>query len=247
LASSAFDTSASRAAISRVAFSRCACRVKRLRIEPDRLEAVANLRFAQIFKIDTEALPVGKLRVVFSLASEVGIDLDAVADIADEDEGRPAMRRRQRAGIFLRLPLGIDHQDVPGAACSRLAALRCVLFRVFFRSEEIALSGDGLVPALPAALFGFEDKRSLSIEINPPNRVAIIAMMGHHSLEHVIVAFARGACRLGMRQSERIAQLSEKQRIIGAFLPALLALPANDKGLCILRRLGRRRCHPASV
>ena len=58
-------------------------RIERLRIEPDRLEAVAHFRLAQIFKIDAKALAIGKLRVVLSLAGEVGIDLDAVTDIAD--------------------------------------------------------------------------------------------------------------------------------------------------------------------
>src|SRR5215204_4023739 len=43
--------------------------------------------------------------------------------------------------------------------------------------------------------------------------------------------------RLGnirMRQIEHVAKLGEKQRVIGAFLPALLALPAGDERFCLL-------------
>ena len=38
-----------------------------------------------------------------------------------------------------------------------------------------------------------------------------------------------------MRQPQRIAKLGEEQRVIGALLPALLALPARYKGRCSLR------------
>lgn len=92
-------------------------------IEPYRLEAVAHLWFAQVFEINTKALAVGKLGVVLPLPGEIGIDLDAVADVADEDERRPTMRGRQGAGVFLRLPLGVEHQDVPGAARTPAAAI----------------------------------------------------------------------------------------------------------------------------
>jgi hypothetical protein len=132
----------------------CAGRIERLRIEPDRPQPLAHLGFAQVFKIDAEILPIRKLRIVFSLPGEIRIDLDAVPDIANKNERRPAMRRRQRAGIFFRLPLGIDHQDVPGAAGAWLAALGCI----GLGGEEIVLPGDGLVAALPSALFGFEDE-----------------------------------------------------------------------------------------
>src|SRR5262245_39269510 len=87
-----------------------------MRIEPVVLRPVAHSRFTKILKVDAKALTVGKLCVIFTMASEVGIKLDAMAHIADQDERRPTMRRRQRAGILLRLPLGVEHQDVPGAA-----------------------------------------------------------------------------------------------------------------------------------
>src|SRR5262249_4247145 len=66
-------------------------RIERLRVEPDSVETFADLRLTQLFKIDAETLPIGKLRVIFPLASEISIDFNAVADITNEDEGWPAV------------------------------------------------------------------------------------------------------------------------------------------------------------
>ena len=64
-----------------------------------------------------------KLGVILPLPCEVGINLDAMADVANKDEGRSAVRWRQGTSIFFSLSLGVDHQDVPGAARTGLAAL----------------------------------------------------------------------------------------------------------------------------
>ena len=108
--------------MSRVTFAGLARRIERLRLVPDGLKAIADLRLAQVLEIDAEALAVRKLGVVFSLPGEVGIDLDAMTDIADKDKRRPAVRGWQRAGVFFGLPLGVEHQHVPGAVCAALAA-----------------------------------------------------------------------------------------------------------------------------
>jgi hypothetical protein len=65
-------------------------RVEFVRIEPDEPQALADFRVAKLFEIDAKPLPVWKLRVIFSLAREVGVDLEAMADIADDQERRPA-------------------------------------------------------------------------------------------------------------------------------------------------------------
>ena len=106
------------------------------------LEPLAHLLLAQVFEIDAKALPVGELRVVLPLAGEVGIDLDAVADVADEDEGRPAVRGRQRAGIVLGLPPGVQHQHVPGAVAPR----RPRSAAASSADEQVVLAGDFLAP-----------------------------------------------------------------------------------------------------
>lgn len=66
-------------------------RVQRYWIEPDFAQAFAGFLIAQVFKINAEGLAVWELSVVLSLSREVGIDLDAMSDVADEDERRPAV------------------------------------------------------------------------------------------------------------------------------------------------------------
>lgn len=111
-----------------------------MRIEPDRLQAVAHLGLAQIFEVDSKALAIGELRVIFALPGKVGIDLDTVTDVADDDERRPAVRWRQGAGVFFRLSLGVEHKHVPSAPGTGLAAIR----HIALGRKKIALPGDRL-------------------------------------------------------------------------------------------------------
>jgi hypothetical protein len=85
------------------------------RIGPDQPQALPHLRPAQIVEVDAEGPAVGELDVVAALAGEVGIGLDHVADIADQDERRPPVIGRQGTGIVLGLAAGVQHQHVPGA------------------------------------------------------------------------------------------------------------------------------------
>jgi hypothetical protein len=99
-------------------------RIERFRGEPDLAQPIANVADAEVFEINAKGLAVRELGVVLALSGKIRIDLDAVADVADQDEGRPAVRGRQRAGVFLRLPLGVEHQHVPGAVRAMLPGFR---------------------------------------------------------------------------------------------------------------------------
>src|SRR3546814_11706586 len=83
---------------------------------PDRRQAVAHVLVPQVVEHDPIARTVGKLSVRLSRAGEVGIDLDAVADVRDEQERRPAMLRRKRLGVTLGLGLRSEERRV-GTAC----------------------------------------------------------------------------------------------------------------------------------
>ena len=92
LASSRFDTAASRSAISRVALCRLwlgssACGSFHILVKSSRVSG-----FAQFVEMDAKALAIGELGVVAAFAGEIGIELEAMADIAHHDEGRPFMR-----------------------------------------------------------------------------------------------------------------------------------------------------------
>ena len=69
--------------------------------------------------------------------------------------------------------------------------------RIGLRQKIVALSGDCLVAALPAALLGFENERILAIEIDPADRVAIVTVTRHDALEDVIVALVRAPAGSG--------------------------------------------------
>ena len=91
---------------------------------PDRAQTVSDGRVAQIFQRNGVAVPIRELGVVLPLAGKVGVDLDHVTHIDYQDEGRPAVLLRQRAGVVLRLPLGGAHHLVPAPrAASGCASL----------------------------------------------------------------------------------------------------------------------------
>ena len=97
---------------------------------------------------DGIAVPVRELGVVLPLTGEVGVDLDHVADIDDQDEGRPAVLLRQRAGVILSLLLGGAHHPVPAPrAAGRCAGLD--LRRVL--GDQVRLAGIGLLWPRPAS------------------------------------------------------------------------------------------------
>ena len=62
-------------------------RVELVRVQPYQTKPLADFRAAKVFEIDAEALAVGKLRVVFALPGKVRVNLEAMANVADYEEG----------------------------------------------------------------------------------------------------------------------------------------------------------------
>ena len=126
--------------------------IEGVRFAPDRAQAVSDGPVAQTLQRNGIAVPIRELGVVLPLAGEVSVDLDHMADIDDEDEGRPAVLLRQRAGVVLRLPLGGAHHPVPAPrAAGRCACLD--LRRVL--GDQVRLAGLGLLCLDPlGGLFG---------------------------------------------------------------------------------------------
>ena len=86
------------------------------RVEPDAAETVADCFVAEIVEAEAEAARVGEGLVGAAGLGEVGIDLDAVADIDDEKEGRGWFVGGEMAGVALGLAFGPPHGVVPGGA-----------------------------------------------------------------------------------------------------------------------------------
>jgi len=61
------------------------------------------------------------------------------------------------------------------------------------------LPSDFLSAALPAALFRFQDETIFSIEVNPPDGIAVVAMARHDAFEHIVITLMAGVRRVGMR------------------------------------------------
>ncbi len=210
--------------MSRVTFARCLRRIERSRIEPDFAKAFANLLVAEVFKIDAEGLSVRELSVVLSLPGKIRIDLDAMADVADEDERRPAMRGGQGAGVFFRLAPGVEHQHVPGAICAASAARSSGISAVNRSCWPATLLG-----ALQAALLGLQNEAVPLVEVDPPLRVAFVPMLLDGPFEDVIVVLVGGIGRIRRRQSQQCDQFVEERDVVRTLLAALAALPAPDK------------------
>lgn len=211
-------------------------RVELVRIEPDRAQPLADVVGAQILEKDPKVLPVGKLRIIFSLAGEIGIELEAMADVANDQEGWPAFRGRERLGVVLRLAPGVDHEDVPGAR-GRAAAVRGRLLRLGL--EEIALLG--LLGAGPAALLRLEDEAAALVEVDSSARCRAVQLAeGHPALEDIGVGVrvVRGGLRT--RHAQRVAEFGQEQRVVGALLPAVSGRPMGHEGLEIGNRHGVR-------
>ncbi len=93
-----------------------ALRVERVRLGPDGAQPLADFGVGQIGEIDAEGCGVRKLRVMFAGAGEIGIEIEAEADVADDQEWRPSLLGRQVTGVGLSLAAGSEHGLRPLAA-----------------------------------------------------------------------------------------------------------------------------------
>jgi len=201
-------------------------RVERGRIGPDADEALAHGRVPQVVEVDPEASAVRELVVDLPVAAEVGVDLEAVADVADDEKRRRIVADRQQPHVGFGLLARIDHEHVPGpvGAPPPLVGGR--------NHEERQLPDDLVAGTLQAGLLGLEDEAAAPVEVDArmgDRAVAVDAPDG--ALEDVVVALRRGAGGLGPRQPKRVAELDQEQAVIGPLLPALAALPPPDEGV----------------
>ncbi len=160
-----------------------------------------------------------------------------MADIADQDEGRPAVRRGQAAGIAFRLPPCVHQQHVPRSP--RVPPPESLRL-----AEQVHVVGEFLAAALLPALLGFENEATLLVEIDAARgECAVAVRLLHDPFEDVIVFFRRGGGRVGALHPEDVAQLRQEQAVVGALLAAFATLPSVNEGvepfgLCKFRQSG---------
>jgi hypothetical protein len=194
------------------------------RIGPDTSQPLPDLRAAQVLQIDAERLAIGELGVVLPLAGEVGIGLDDVADVADQDERRPAMIDRQRPCITLGLAASVQHQHVPGPAGVAHAAGRR------FHAGQI-LDRDLLRTLYLPRLLGLQDETAALVEVDTAEAERPIdGRAPDRAFEDVVVLVGRSSGGGRAAHAEHVAEFGQEQGVVGAFLPTLLALPPGDEG-----------------
>lgn len=120
------------------------------RLVPNGAQAFKDLGLAQVAKADLIAAAVGELRVAMTGEREIGPNLQGLADVHDEQEGRPAVFFGHRARVFVRLPLGLHKHTGEG----RGAALAVHRTRPLVRALH--------------ALLGLPHKSAAPVQINAP-------------------------------------------------------------------------------
>ena len=191
---------------------------------PDQTEPLTDLGIAQAVERDPEALGVRELAVALPGPAEVGIELEAVADVDDDQERRPAVVDRERLGVALGLTPSALHGDAPGPGASDGGAFSRLRL---YASEERQLFFELLV----RTLFCLHDEGVAPVEVNASGAGRVVRV-GEPDRVLKPVAIARGIARCRARpiDVQHVAQLDGERLEVGAFGGAGLR-PPRDEGL----------------
>ena len=158
--------------------------------------------------------------VVLAGAGEVGEELDHVADVDGDEEGRVLVG--ERAGVGLGLAAGADHGVVPArGAHGRRGGRRGGEERELRRRRGMR------------AALGFEDEAAALVEVDAAGGAG--AREGHRVLEAVAVG-VRGVGAVRADQVDQVVQ----ERLRGGELARVGVLPARDEGFGVGGRHGGR-------
>jgi len=158
---------------------------------------------------------------VLALPREVGVQVDAVADVHHEQEGRPAVGVGQGASVAEGLVLGSRHGPLPGAApAAGGAGAACRRVQV----QRLGLGRLGRV----RALLRLQHEGAPFVEVDPPPLAVLIGPEGDAPLEDVIVLPRVGPGGIRAGHAEQGAQLAQEQVGVGD-LGRAGAGPAVDK------------------
>ena len=136
----------------------------------------------QVREPDAEGAGIGERQVGFARLREVGEDLEGVADIQDDDEGR-ILVTRQGADVALGLAARLQHRLAPSIGAAH--GLRGFSGRgdAGFLDDEFQLRelGSGFLK-----LLRFEDEAAALVEVNAARRGrAVGVVLGDRELEGV--------------------------------------------------------------
>ena len=181
--------------------------IERCGLSPDRRQPLPHAFVAQIVEHDAVARPIGKLRIGLPGAGEVGIDFDAIADIGNQQERRPAVVDRQRLGVALGLALGLHDRLCPTRRATprgtALQTCRCGLAE----QVEVVLTPLRRGAVGFASLFGFEDESAAFVTVDPSEADGAVAIvLEHAALEDIVVLRVIGAAATRRLDPNQAAQ-----------------------------------------
>jgi hypothetical protein len=138
-------------------------------------------------EVNARAQRVGELAVV-ACPVKRGVEVEAVADVGDDDERR---RRVDGRGIAESLPERLLHRDVPG--------------------RSAAPGGADLLGVRVGALFRLQNEAAAFVQIDEADGVPIAAVeQDGLALEHVLIALRIARLRVRMRNSEHVAEIEQE-------------------------------------
>lgn len=190
---------------------------------PDGVKAGAYVRIAQVIQRDAVAVTVGELGVALPLAREVGVDLDHVADIDDQQEGRPAIRAGDSASIAIGLIAGAQHGVIPAPR----AALAMALAFDGVLGEEGKLVRLRL-PAFADALLGLHHEMAGAVEVDIAARLAAGVQEGDRAFKAVVVVLHIRSGGFGGVNAQKLGQFDGELLKIGALTAARGRPPGNE-------------------
>ena len=151
---------------------------------PDLGEAGADFGPCEVFEQNPAARRIGKMAVARPAQAEIGEQLDRVADIDHDQEGRPAFPGRQGAGIGLRLHAGLPHGALPVCAAPDGHSPPC---------PRRGRSGGG---AVVAPLLGFQDEASALVKIDAARADRAVSA-GYMTVRSKTYRLSRSSFRVG--------------------------------------------------
>jgi hypothetical protein len=194
-------------------------RIKAERGRPYGGKPFADFGVAQILQPDAEPRGVGELGVLLPCAREIGIDIDAMANIGDQQEGRPAMIDGQRLGIAFGLSLGLEHRRRP----TRRSPFRRALLQFFRRglAKEIRLAALGRLAVGIGALLRLQHKAIALIGVQAAKAGRAVAIiLKHAAFEHIVILAIVALAALGRIDADQRAEAVNKALRICEFRPA---------------------------
>jgi hypothetical protein len=96
--------------------------VERMRIQPDFPQAVADFGPVKVRQVDAVRDGIGEALVLAAGAGELGVEVDGVADVANDQERRAALLGRQRGDLAAPLVEGAFEGLVEGEGAALAVA-----------------------------------------------------------------------------------------------------------------------------